>query len=1648
MKRLTHWCAALISALLCSSTWAAGYTATPVYLFDAGSTDTTGSSDTWKTLTAGGNGDISTSLTEDNTKSNDFYVTTEGEGLHVFSSVMSNTADDATTLRFPSSESCAFNGLDGTTYTSVLTEMTKSLGLKDTQVPESVVVDGMQGWNQGATTTATIHFPDAAAGKLYVMYFVFNTTSGWTGTNFALVDAANYGAFTRLDYMNDPTATSYTEAAKTASISVAEGKALVVRLAYFTPDANNQVKFKVSSKGGIGAIAIAEVPPTTLIAAGATTKELTEDLNAVTGLVTVSDTDTTNDPDSLKITGSSNITAPFTAINVDTDVSGMTGVANLGSVAIPDGKTLTVNGTTEYTRAATTGTIKISGGTATAPIVVDAGGKTVNAYIGKMAIAANSYLRMHSADNNKIYNVTGEGRSSHLYLTSPDGWGVSNNENSKFDNLTLEIPATYVNDDTNNTGDDGFWLTGGKTTETVHFITSKLVTFENDNYTYDFASIAGSGTLQGQGRDIKIHDGGDAEYSGNYRGAGSSLTKLGTGTQILSHLNEYTGGTFIEEGTLKIKGDGTLGSAAVSIKEGATLEVEVAENATKTLSNVIQGLTVDGTTTYGTIKKTGAGTLTLTAANLANFTGTFTLAAGTLRIPAGKEGATVIPEGATLELVLSSTDLLLGYDASAVTGSGTFRFVNESGTEVTEGVDGKVYTAPVNTWAPTAAGEYSWADLTWSTGSAPETDDAIRVNLGNNETSVAVTLKLPATDVTLAGVNVVGNGTLTIDGSAGGKLVVTGELLCNANVTGDFEKLSAGSIRIEAEKTLTLASAIADVDNGNTIKDHLGTHASVLPPLTGNGTLVKTGTGILTLQDTACEPLIDVQAGVLHVAAANYDAFENAFNISVAKDAWLRFTAWQVRFGPEDLSAKILLKGGSNMVSANGGNVCAAITVDATDETPAKIYGASWQETTFPGTITGKGTLEFASGQGFGPNAGLCQSNIKITGVISDGLDGKLKIRTTDTDGTEVTLAADNTYTGGTDIAENATVKITGANVLPSSGAVTGEGTLHVAFAGLPNKRIGFTDAANWTGLVKCTSNLTFKDEGNWLASLGNASSYIELAGTCTGYLKQAGTCDANLILSGSLTLSNGYSDNGGYTFTGALSGSGTLATSGNIDDVIRFTGDVSAFAGTVTVAGTHVVAFDDEEDATYDYTDDNSAMGTIQIAEGKSVTVATGKTWSAANGFGGKGQVILKKPAVLTYHSTWTGKTTFAPTSDFETALTLTVADGSTLELAGKTATGGEAKVVGDTSTITVATGGTLELSSGYAFASIDGEGTTEIPLGATFTIGADGSKADGARGNIATHLDVAGELNVRFFSGNPTTTAGAIDSYEITPKSVAVSGVIQKDKTYGDMSTLLVSDLAGSGTISLATTFAAGAVLDASSATAEKCLEISGTVETPESGTVTLTLPTNVAAGTNVLKASGLDAADFSATNLASDKLLTVTSTALAVVAKPSLPADTEADASTVQAIVDAAAELGATDVSSIAAADGAELEGAELFTHVVNVADATATVSYDFGVERMTVKDGYVVFLARVDNGKTGDDDPKAAFVSGVTLQVGTESAGVFSPIDGAEQDKYTPESIWSDCAGKPGLKVIAVPLSKFVQAEGASSTTHQLKIRATK
>ncbi|MFN9000982.1 MAG: beta strand repeat-containing protein, partial [Holosporales bacterium] len=174
----------------------------------------------------------------------------------------------------------------------------------------------------------------------------------------------------------------------------------------------------------------------------------------------------------------------------------------------------------------------------------------------------------------------------------------------------------------------------------------------------------------------------DTTFAGAIQnGSGTiALTKTGTGLQILTGTNTYTGATTISGGTLQIgnaNSSSTLGSgtyaSAISIASGATLGFN--SSAAQTLSGIISGA--------GSLSKNGSGTLTLSNASN-SYSGGTSLLGGTISIAAdnrlGGTSSSLYFDGGTL--ATTATFTLSGTRALSFGSAGGI-FAPASGTTLT-----------------------------------------------------------------------------------------------------------------------------------------------------------------------------------------------------------------------------------------------------------------------------------------------------------------------------------------------------------------------------------------------------------------------------------------------------------------------------------------------------------------------------------------------------------------------------------------------------------------------------------------------------------------------------------------------------------------------------------------------------------------------------------------------------------------------------------------------------------------------------------------------------------------------------------------------------------------------------------------------------
>ncbi|EMC1122165.1 fibronectin-binding autotransporter adhesin ShdA [Salmonella enterica] len=333
---------------------------------------------------------------------------------------------------------------------------------------------------------------------------------------------------------------------------------------------------------------------------------------------------------------------------------------------------------------------------------------------------------------------------------------------------------------------------------------------------------------------------------------GSKLTKQGDGTLILSNTGNDYGDTEIDGGILAAKDAAALGTGDVTIAESATLELS-------------QGTLDNNVTGEGQIVKSGSDELIVTGDN--TYSGGTTITGGIL---AAKDAASLgsgdvdIAENAKLELSQGTLDnnvtgegqiVKSGSDELIVTGANDYSggTTISGGTLIADHADSLGIGAVANSGV-LQVGEGELENTLSGTGSLVKTGTGELTLNGDNDYSGGTTID----DGVLIADNADSLGTGAIDNS-GVLQVGEGELKNTLSGTGSLVKIGTGELTLNGDNDYSGGTTISD---GTLIANHadsLGTGAidnsGVLQvgegelenTLSGAGSLVKTGTGELTL---------------------------------------------------------------------------------------------------------------------------------------------------------------------------------------------------------------------------------------------------------------------------------------------------------------------------------------------------------------------------------------------------------------------------------------------------------------------------------------------------------------------------------------------------------------------------------------------------------------------------------------------------------------------------------------------------------------------------------------------------------------------------------------------------------------------------------
>ncbi len=331
---------------------------------------------------------------------------------------------------------------------------------------------------------------------------------------------------------------------------------------------------------------------------------------------------------------------------------------------------------------------------------------------------------------------------------------------------------------------------------------------------------------------------------------GSKLTKQGDGTLILSNTGNDYGDTEIDGGILAAKDAAALGTGDVTIAESATLALS-------------QGTLDNNVTGGGQIVKSGNDELIVTGAN--NYSGGTTISGGTLTADhADSLGSGDIDNSGVLQVGEGELEnTLFGSGSLVKTGTGELTLSGDNtysgGTTISDGTLTADHADSLGTGAVANSGvlqvgEGELENTLSGSGSLVKTGTGKLTLGGDNSYSGGTTI----TGGTLTADHADSLGTGAIANSGVFK-VGEGELKNTLSGSGSLVKTGTGELTLSGDNTYSGGTTII---GGTLTADHadsLGTGAvansGVLQvgegelenTLSGSGSLVKTGTGELTL---------------------------------------------------------------------------------------------------------------------------------------------------------------------------------------------------------------------------------------------------------------------------------------------------------------------------------------------------------------------------------------------------------------------------------------------------------------------------------------------------------------------------------------------------------------------------------------------------------------------------------------------------------------------------------------------------------------------------------------------------------------------------------------------------------------------------------
>ena len=744
-------------------------------------------------------------------------------------------------------------------------------------------------------------------------------------------------------------------------------------------------------------------------------------------------------------------------------------------------------------------------------------------------------------------------------------------------------------------------------------------------------SIAGAGLFQLGANELTV---GSNNLSTNVSGviAGSgSLVKVGTGTLTLSGANFYGGGTTFIGGTVSVGADANLGAAAGALTfNGGTLQI-TGTTYNSTLRTINWGAAgggfdiADAANTFtinqaltgtGSLSKTGAGTLVLTADN--TYTGVTTIGAGALQLGNGGTSGSIagdVVNNGTFAINRSDTFTF----GNLISGTGGFVQAG-TGTTVLTGNNG--YTGPTTVAAGTLRVSGSIAGSSGVTVNAGATLGGTGIVTGSvASTTINTGGTLSPGDNALGDLSIEGNllfqngafyavqvsptnaSSTLVTGSA----TVAGTLAANDlggtyTVNRIFPVISSTGALTGTFSSLTSAGSFTGATN---LSLAYGPHAVFLvitatpagPPVwsmtPGNsdwnigsnwvGGTVPTATDIAEFNASTITTINIQQANTL-VGSLQFNAGAPAYTFNVTGTAGGPASLVILGDGIADISGNaptFVVSGvsgalGTLQFSNSSSAYDAVIVTNAFGQTifsdnstgdrarfitnsggvvdVSGTFGSAGNKIITAGSIEGDGTYNLGSNLLV---TGINGLSTTVSGTINDGgLSGGTGASLVKVGGGTLILSGANTYTGLTAVLEGKLQLGDGG----TTGSILGNVITHAVFA------INRSDTHTFGGLI--VGDGSFEQMGPGTAILTANNAYFGGTTISSGTLQLGDGGTSGSILGG--VLNNGMlavNRSDSLTLSGVISGTGALQQNGTGTTIL--TADNTYGGGTTINAGT-----------------------------------------------------------------------------------------------------------------------------------------------------------------------------------------------------------------------------------------------------------------------------------------------------------------------------------------------------------------------------------------------------------------------------------------------------------------------------------------------